>query len=74
MTLSAEELRELREIFDHYDSDGNGVIDPGEFRALLAALDPDFTEEEIRLGLQALDIDGNGVIDREEFADWWANR
>lgn len=74
MTLSEQEQQELKETFDHYDSDGNGVIDRNEFRALLKTLDPGFTEDDVLLGLKILDANDNGVIDWEEFADWWGGR
>tara|TARA_B100001750_G_C15449917_1_gene568343 strand:+ start:1024 stop:1359 length:336 start_codon:yes stop_codon:yes gene_type:complete len=74
MAFSDDELEELKEIFDHYDSDGNGVIDREELRRLLVALDPEFTEEDVQLGLQALDGNENGVIDWDEFIEWWGKR
>ena len=74
MALDDDELTELKEIFDHYDSDKNGVIDRDEFRALLLSLDPEFSEDDVRTGLSALDDNENGVIDWDEFVEWWSNR
>lgn len=71
--LTDDEIDELREIFSHYDHNENGVIDRGEFRALLDALDARLTEEEIDAGLRAVDTNGNGQIEFEEFLEWWAN-
>ncbi len=65
---------ELRAVFDRYDTDGNGVIDRNEFRALVESLDPGFTEEDVLMGLKVLDANENGVIDWEEFAGWWGSR
>ena len=74
MALSEDELRELRETFDHFDTDGNGVIDRNEFRELLKSPDPGFNEEDVVMGLKVLDANENDVIDWEEFRDWWGAR
>ncbi|MFK7998720.1 MAG: EF-hand domain-containing protein [Polyangiales bacterium] len=74
MELSEDELSELKEIFDHYDSDKNGVIDRNEFRALLKSLDPEFSEEDVLMGLKVLDENENDVVDWDEFVGWWGSR
>lgn len=74
MELSEADLKELREIFDHYDTDKNGVIDRNEFRALLKSLDPGFTEDDVLTGLKYLDANENNVVDWEEFVGWWGAR
>ena len=71
--LTDDQIEELREIFLHYDHNGNGVIDRAEFGALLEALDAQLTEEEIDAGLRAIDDNRNGQIEFEEFIEWWAN-
>ena len=72
--LSEDELSELREIFDHFDTDKNGVIDRNEFRALLKSLDEDFNEDDVLMGLKVLDENENDVVDWEEFVGWWGSR
>jgi len=74
MALTEEELQEVKETFDHFDSDGNGVIDRDEFRQLLKTLDPEFSEEDVLMGLKVLDANENDVIDWDEFLDWWGAR
>jgi Ca2+-binding EF-hand superfamily protein len=74
MALTEEELREVEETFDHFDTDGNGVIDRSEFRQLLKTLDPSFTEDDVLLGLKVLDANENDVIDWDEFLGWWGDR
>ena len=49
--MSADDLDELRELFDFYDRDGNGVIDRDEFARLCRALDDGFSEDELAAGL-----------------------
>ncbi|MGK0360181.1 MAG: calmodulin [Bradymonadia bacterium] len=65
---------EVREIFDHFDSDGNGVVDAAEFTRLCRALDPEFDQAEIAVGLSIVDHNGNGQIEFEEFVSWWQTR
>lgn len=74
MTMSDDEIQELKETFAHYDTDGNGVIDRDEFRALLKTLDPGFNEEDVLMGLKLLDANGNNVVDWDEFVAWWGSR
>lgn len=74
MDLSEDELAELKEIFDHYDADKNGVIDRNEFRALLKSLDEEFSEEDVLMGLKVLDENENDVVDWDEFVGWWGSR
>ena len=70
--FSQDLLEEIREIFDHFDRDSNGVIDASEFRALLEALGADMEPEEIALGLSIVDADSNGTVEWDEFLPWWA--
>lgn len=72
--VSDDRRKEIREIFDHYDHDKNGTIDPREFGALLDALDQGFSEDEAKAGLEAIDLDKNGRIDFEEFMKWFGER
>jgi calmodulin len=65
---------ELREIFSHFDTDSNGVIDRDEFSNLMRALDEKIPEREIELGLGVLDENRNGLIEFDEFANWWNER
>lgn len=66
-----EERQELRENFDHFDKDGNGVIDFGEFQALLNALGAGMDEDEAAVGFDIIDVDNNRAIEFDEFAEWW---
>ncbi|MCA9526517.1 MAG: EF-hand domain-containing protein [Myxococcales bacterium] len=72
--MSADDLDELRELFDFYDRDGNGVIDRDEFARLCRALDDGFSEDELAAGLDAIDGNHNGVIEFSEFVGWWRDR
>jgi Ca2+-binding EF-hand superfamily protein len=71
MSVTTDELAELRQSFDACDSDGDGWIVSSEFSSLLRALDTDLTEDECLLAFEATDGDGDGSISFEEFMGWW---
>ena len=72
--MSIKDPDEVREIFDHYDRDGNGTIDKREWGSFLDALDSQFTEEEAAAGLIAVDVNRNGKIEFREFMKWWTEQ
>ena len=72
--MTDDDIAEIREIFGHFDKDGNGVMDASEFAKLLEALGAEMTADEIDAGLRALDDNRNGIIDFDEFVAWWADR
>ena len=71
MTITTDELADLRQSFDACDSDGDGWIVSREFRQLLKALDADLSDDECLLAFEATDDDGDGSISFEEFMGWW---
>jgi Ca2+-binding EF-hand superfamily protein len=69
--MAKKDPAEVREIFDHFDSDRNGVIDRSEWGQLLEALGGGFSEQEAQTGLQIVDRNNNGRIEFDEFIRWW---
>lgn len=65
---------ELRENFDHFDTDNDGKLELGEFKQLMAALDADGAGEDAALGFRAIDSDGSGLVEFDEFATWFGAR
>ena len=61
----------MRRAFEHYDVDGDGIIDEGEFRDLLLDMQVDATKQTIADALAAVDVNGNGLIEFAEFSAWW---
>jgi Ca2+-binding EF-hand superfamily protein len=66
--ISAEELREN---FDHFDANGDGRIDVGEFTRLMAALGGEEPGMDAAIGFSAIDTDGSGLIEFDEFSSWF---
>lgn len=64
---------ESHRAFEFWDSNGDGVIDPDEFHALLEEMDGDVSRAECLLDFEAVDTQGNGYIGFQEFVVWWLN-
>ena len=60
----------IRQCFDKYDQDGNGVIDRDELQKLCSDMGFLMNNSEALIILQLLDIDGNGTICYSEFLEW----
>ena len=71
-TMRQEQLDEIKETFEYFDSDKNNRIDFKEFTQILEALDSQMSEEEMEVGFDIIDTDNNGSIDFDEFIKWWA--
>jgi EF-hand domain pair len=72
-TLTETDISESREAFDSCDRNGDGFIDPAEFRALLEELDGDVSSAECQLNFEVADTEGDGYIGFKEFVVWWTN-
>jgi len=67
-----EERGRQREDFKFNDSDGNDQLTLDEFMRFMAELDPEMSEEELRIGFEEIDTDGDGAISFDEFRAWWS--
>lgn len=65
---------ELREDFDYFDVDHDGLMEFGEFVGLMDGLGAEMSSEECHIGFAEIDSDRDGVIEFEEFVDWWTSR
>jgi Ca2+-binding EF-hand superfamily protein len=72
-TLTDVDISESRKAFDSCDLNGDGFIDPDEFRALLEELDGDVSSAECQLNFELADTEGDGYIGFKEFVVWWTN-
>ena len=67
--LTEDEIEEIKEAFDLFDTDGSGTIDAKELKVAMRALGFEPKKEEIRKMIADADRDGSGVIDFPEFLD-----
>lgn len=68
--MSLEEVEAIiQDLFHKYDSDGNGYLDPREFRSLMTDLQQrmDFPPDEVFRFLSEADQNADGMIEYEEF-------
>jgi hypothetical protein len=65
--------QKARKLFDHFDKDKSGFVDPEEFQAILEKLGMTVNAEETAMIFQTLDKDKSGDIDFEEFLEWYTD-
>ncbi len=68
-----EKEAELREDFEYFDDDGDGLLQADEFVRFLEGLGAEMSDEECRIGFAEIDSDHDGVIEFREFMDWWTS-
>jgi Ca2+-binding EF-hand superfamily protein len=71
MTDSNGRMAEIEELFEQNDTDGNGDIDFGEFKALMSELDPQMSQATLDIGFRDTDTNKDGRINFDEFLIWW---
>jgi centrin-1 len=65
--LTEEEVLEIKEAFDLFDTDGGGSIDPKELKAAMTSLGFESKNATIYQMIADLDADGTGQIEFDEF-------
>jgi centrin-1 len=61
--LTDDQIQEICEAFDLFDTDGSGTIDAKELKVAMRALGLDAKKDEIRRMINDIDKDGSGTID-----------
>ena len=69
-----DEGKTVRKMFKHWDLDGFGTIEFGEFKKALESMGCTFPDFEQRALFNKYDKDGNNKLDYEEFSSWFALR
>jgi len=69
--ISITDPEVIRRAFMSVDADGNGTIDPQEFRQCCINMKLKIREEEAKDLFEAIDLDGNGTLEFSEFLTWW---
>ena len=87
--LSEEQIEEIREAFNLFDTDHSGSIDYRELKAAMRALGFEVKKEELKKMITDIDADGSGQIEFPEFLEmmtgkvcamlvslprWWGRR
>ncbi|VDL60686.1 unnamed protein product [Hymenolepis diminuta] len=67
--LTPRQLEELRDIFNCFDTDGNGTISRDEFAQILSVVSLDPSSVQIKLLMSQVDINGDGQIAFDEFVE-----
>lgn len=67
----SEHAAELREAFEQFDLDHDGLMEFDEFVRFLDGLDAGMSAADCRIGFHEIDTDRDGVIEFEEFLEWW---
>ena len=67
--LSEEEIEEIREAFNLFDTDGSGTIDPKELKAAMQSLGFEAKNQTIYQMIADIDKQGNGTIEFDDFLD-----
>uniref|UniRef100_A0A2P2I0F6 Troponin-C isoform 6 n=2 Tax=Hirondellea gigas TaxID=1518452 RepID=A0A2P2I0F6_9CRUS len=60
-------MKELKEAFRLYDTEGNGYIPVSALKEILAALDDKLTRSDLDNIVDEIDEDGSGTVDFDEF-------
>ncbi|KAH7852134.1 hypothetical protein Vadar_020981 [Vaccinium darrowii] len=63
--------KEVEQVFNKFDANGDGKISPKELRSLLKTLGTDTSEEEVGRVMEEIDKDGDGFIDPYEFTEFY---
>merc|ERR1712146_54848 len=64
--LTDDQIQEMGEAFDLFDTDGSGSIDAKELKVAMRALGFEPKKEEIQKMISDVDDDGSGTIEYEE--------
>merc|ERR1719272_1846654 len=67
--LTEDEIDEIREAFNLFDTDGSGMIDPRELKAAMQSLGFETKNPTIFQMIADLDTESGGQIDFDEFLD-----
>ena len=67
MSLSADQLAELKKAFDVMDANKDGVVTRDELKTLLKGLGEEVTDEVVDEMIKIADENGDGKVNFEEF-------
>lgn len=66
----ADDVNKILEVFQAWDTDGDGTISRHELEHVLLLLNPSFARKDVSKVMKAADRNGDGFIDYQEFTLW----
>ena len=66
-----QDIEALLQLFNRFDTNGDGLINEQEFGILLQTLGETPSDEVLSLDFAAMDANDDGRVDFEEFKLWW---
>ncbi|KAF4693146.1 Caltractin ICL1e [Perkinsus olseni] len=72
--MTEDEIDEIREAFNLFDTDGSGTIDPKELKAAMQSLGFESKNPTIYQMIADLEKESNSAVDFEEFLDSITNK
>ncbi|CAM8972539.1 hypothetical protein QQ045_028270 [Rhodiola kirilowii] len=70
MSTDSKKLDDVKEVFNRFDANGDGLISATELAGVLKALGTDSSPDEITRMMEQLDADRDGFINLSEFASF----
>jgi Ca2+-binding EF-hand superfamily protein len=67
MFLLKQQRVTLQAFFNSFDDEGDGYLAHNEFAVMVASLDMEMDNEQLRAVIKSIDTDGGGFIDYPEF-------
>jgi len=73
--VTPEELKEYKEVFQHFDKEGKNALDKVKFKAVLQTLGEDFEDEKVDAIIKEIDTTRkDGMISFDEFVTYMEKR
>ena len=67
MSLSAEQIEELKAAFTQMDANGDGYVTKDELKAMLSSLGEPVEDSVVNEMMNVADVNGDGKVDFNEF-------
>ena len=67
MSLSAEQIEELKAAFTQMDANGDGFVTKDELKAMLSSLGEPVEDSVVKEMMNVSDVNGDGKVDFNEF-------
>lgn len=72
--VTAEQVKEIKEVFEFFDADKDQQLNPAEFHSCATGIGLILTEEEMKEEFARIDLSGDGAIDFNEFTAFMVER